>query len=82
MLLLKWMIELGRIHISTKVSMLSSLIVSLSNQGYLEAAWNMISYLSLHHNSRLCVDPTDSEMTVPISHYVTGVNSHFTMMSI
>ena len=53
----RWMIELGRVDICTEVSMLSS-HMALPRQGHLEAALHVMSYLSLHHNSRLCMDPT------------------------
>ncbi len=49
------MIELGRVDKSTEVYMLSSHMV-LPCQGHLEADLHIISYLSLHNNSRLCVD--------------------------
>ncbi|KAL7472588.1 hypothetical protein ACHAXS_013574 [Conticribra weissflogii] len=32
--------------------------MALPHQGHLEAALHIMSYLSLHHNSRLCMDPT------------------------
>ncbi|KAL7460152.1 hypothetical protein ACHAXS_000616 [Conticribra weissflogii] len=57
----RWMIELGRVDICTEVSMLSS-HMALPRQGHLEAALHMISYLSLHHNSFLCIDPTYKEI--------------------
>ncbi len=51
------MIELGRVDTCTKVSMLSS-HMTLPHQGHLEAALHVMLYLSLHHNSCLCMDPT------------------------
>ncbi|KAL7464783.1 hypothetical protein ACHAXS_005117 [Conticribra weissflogii] len=57
----RWIIELGRIDISTEVSMLSS-YMALPRQGHLEAALHVILYLGLHHNSRLCMDPTHPEI--------------------
>ncbi len=50
------MIELGRVDICTEVSMLSSHMALLC-QGHLDAALHVMSYLSQHHNSRLCMDP-------------------------
>ncbi len=35
-----------------------SLHLALLHQGYLEAALHVMSYLSLHHNSQLYMDPT------------------------
>ena len=52
----RWMIELGRVDICTEVSMLSS-HMALPRQGHLEAALHVMSYLLLHHNSCLCMDP-------------------------
>ncbi len=52
----RWMIELGRVDICTGLSMLSS-HMALPQQGHLEAALRVMFYLSLHHNSHLCMDP-------------------------
>ncbi len=51
------MIELGRMDKSLKVSVLSPKMV-LTYQGHLQAAQHTILYLSLHQNSRLCMDMT------------------------
>ncbi len=53
----RWKIELGRKDISTEISILSS-HMALPHQGHLEAALHVMSYLGIHHNSRLCMDPT------------------------
>ncbi len=55
--IVRWMIELGRIDICTEVSMLLS-YMALPRQGHLEAVFHVMLYLSLHHNSHLCMDPT------------------------
>ncbi len=52
----RWMIELGRVDIHTEVSILSSHMALLC-QGHLEATLYVMLYLSLHHNSQLCMDP-------------------------
>ncbi len=52
-----WMIELGRVDIYMEVSMLSS-HMALLRQGHLEVALHVMLYLSLHHNSQLCMVPT------------------------
>ncbi|KAL7452165.1 hypothetical protein ACHAXS_000270 [Conticribra weissflogii] len=57
----RWILELGRVDICTEVSMLSS-HMALLYQGHLEAALHVMSYLSLHHNSKLCMDPTYPEI--------------------
>jgi hypothetical protein len=54
---MRWMIELGRVDIATKVSMLSSYLV-YPREGHLEAVIHVMGYLQLKHNSRLIFDPT------------------------
>ncbi len=53
----RWMIELGRVDISSEVSTLS-MHMGLPCQGHLEAAFHIMAYLSSYHYSRLCQDPT------------------------
>jgi len=53
---MRWMVELGRIDIATKVSMLSSYL-AYPREGHLEAALHIMGYLRLKHNSRLIFDP-------------------------
>jgi hypothetical protein len=47
---MRWMVELGRIDIATKVSLLSSHLV-YPCEGYLETALHMMSYLQHKHNT-------------------------------
>ena len=47
---MRWMVELGRIDIATKVSMLSSYL-AFPREGHLEAALHIMGYLRLKHNS-------------------------------
>ena len=54
---MRWMIEIGRVDISTEVSILSSFL-AMPRVGHLEAAINIMGYLRLYHNSRLFLDPT------------------------
>ncbi len=49
--------ELGRIDIATKVSMLSSYL-ACPREGHLENALHVMGYLQLKHNSRLIFDLT------------------------
>jgi hypothetical protein len=49
---MKWMVELGCIDISTKVSMLSSYL-ACPHEGHLENALHVTGYLRLKHNSQL-----------------------------
>ncbi len=53
----RWMKKLYRMHIATEVSMLL-LHVALPQQGHLQEGLRVMSYLSLHHNLHLCMDPT------------------------
>ena len=55
--IMRWMVELGRIDIATEVSLLSS-HSALPREGHMDAALHIMAYLGLHHNSRLCMDPT------------------------
>jgi len=55
--MMRWMVELGRVHINTEVSQLSSYL-AMPRMGHLEAAVHVMSYLKIKHNSRLVLDPT------------------------
>jgi hypothetical protein len=55
--IMRWMIELGRVDISTEISLLSSHL-ALPREGHLDAALHVMGYLKYHHNSRLVLDPT------------------------
>ncbi len=54
---MRWMVELGRIDISTEVSMLSSYLACL-HEGHLESTLHVMEYLQLKHDSQLIFDPT------------------------
>jgi len=53
----RWMVELGRVDIATKISLLSSHL-AYPREGHLEAALHVMDYLKQKHNSRLIFDPT------------------------
>ena len=55
--IMRWMIEIGRIDIATEVSLLSSYL-AYPREGHMDAALHVMSYLGLHHNSRLIFDPS------------------------
>jgi hypothetical protein len=55
--ILRWYVELGRIHIITEVSLLSTNLC-LPREGHLEAVFHVFAYLGLHHNARAVFDPT------------------------
>ncbi len=54
---MRWMVELGHIDITTEVSMLSSYL-ACPGEGHLENTLHVMGYLRLKHNSRLIFDPT------------------------
>ena len=55
--ILRWMIELARIDIITKVSLLLS-HVALPREGQFEAAIHVMAHVGLGYNSRLVYDPS------------------------
>lgn len=55
--ILRWTVELGRVDISTEVSLLSSHL-ALPREGHLLAVLQIMAYLKAHHNTRLVFDPT------------------------
>ena len=54
---MRWMVEIGRIDISTEVSLLSSHL-AYPREGHLEEALHIMAYLRSKHNSRLVFDPS------------------------
>ena len=59
--ILRWMIELGRIYIITKVSLLSS-HVALPREGHLDAAVHAMAHVGWKYNSSLVYDPLCPEI--------------------
>ena len=55
--ILQWMVELGRVDITTEVSMLSSCL-ALPREGHLKQLFRMFSYLEKQHNSEMVFDYT------------------------
>ena len=55
--ILRWLVELGRIDITCKVSMMSSYNTTMPREGHLDHVIYIFSYLKNHHNSRLVLDP-------------------------
>ena len=53
----RWMVELCRVDITTKISLLSSHL-AYPREGHLEAALHAMGYLKQKHNSRLIFDST------------------------
>jgi hypothetical protein len=54
---LRWAIEIGRIDITTEVSMLAT-HMAMPREGHLYAVFQVFAYLKQKHNSRLIFDPT------------------------
>jgi hypothetical protein len=54
---LRWTVEIGRIDITTEVSMLAA-CMAMPRQGHLFAVFRVFAYLKKKHNSRLVFDPT------------------------
>jgi hypothetical protein len=58
---LRWAVELGRMDITTEVSMLSS-HNALPRKGHLNAIFRIYSYLKTKTNARLVLDPTYADI--------------------
>jgi hypothetical protein len=58
---MRWMVELGRIDIATKVALLSSHL-AYTCEGHLETALHIMSYLRQNDNTRLIFDPTYTKL--------------------
>ena len=59
--ILRWLIKLGRINIITKVSLLS-FYIALPREGHLEAAVHVMTNVGQRYNSRLVYDPLYQEI--------------------
>ena len=58
---LRWIVELGRVDITTEVSMMSSHL-ALPRQGHLEQVYHIFAYLKKYHNTEMVFDPTEPEI--------------------
>ena len=63
--ILRWIVEIGRIDITSEISMLSSHLV-LPRKGHLEEVFHVFSYLNKHMNSEIIFDPTTPEVDMDI----------------
>ena len=54
---LRWMVELGRVDINTEVLMLTSCL-DLPQEGHLEVVLHVYGYLYAKHNTRLSLYPS------------------------
>ena len=59
--ILRWIVELGRVDITTEVSMMSSHL-ALPRVGHLEQVYHIFGYLKCHHNAEMVFDPTVSDV--------------------
>ena len=59
--ILRWIVELGRVDITTETSMLSS-CMALPRVGHLEQVFHIFGYLKSYHNSEMVLDPTEPEI--------------------
>ena len=55
--ILRWIVELGRVDITTEVSVMSSCL-ALPREGHLLQLFRMFQYLNKHHNTELVFDPS------------------------
>ena len=61
--ILWWMVELGRIYICCEVSMMSYHL-ALPREGHLAQFFHIFAYLKKHHNSALVFDPSYYDVNV------------------
>ena len=54
---LRWIVEMGRMDITTEVSILSSYVAS-PRMGHFQELLRIFAYLKIHHNARVVFDPT------------------------
>ena len=55
--ILRWIVELGRVDITTEVSLLASMMAA-PREGHLYQALRVFSHLQRWHNAELVFDPT------------------------
>ena len=55
---MRWIVELGRVDITTEVSMFSSHL-ALPRSGHLDAVFHIFAYLKKKHNSEMVYDPAE-----------------------
>ena len=55
--ILRWLVDFGRVDISCEVSIMSS-YTAIPREGHLDHVLYIFSYLKQHHSSRLVLDPT------------------------
>ena len=63
--ILRWIVELGRIDITCEVSMMASMM-ALPREGHLQTLLHIFGYLKAHHNAELVLDPTIPDFDVEL----------------
>ena len=63
--ILCWIVELGRIDIATRVSLLAT-HVALTRKGHLQTVCHIYAYLKKRHNSKLALDPSYPEIDMRV----------------
>ena len=59
--ILRWIVELGRVDITTEVSLLSSFMAS-PRRGHLDELYHIFGYLKNKHNCEMVFDPSQPDM--------------------
>ena len=59
---LRWIVELGRIDITCKVSELASMM-AMPREGHLDQIYHIFAYLKIKHNAELVFDPTEPNIS-------------------
>ena len=65
---LQWCIEIGRIELCTKASLLSAYL-TVSHEGHLAAVLHVVVHLKQRNNARLIFDPTYPEIDFEAFNY-------------
>jgi hypothetical protein len=55
--MLRWMVEIGRVEIITRVSLMASQM-AMPREGHLDAVLHIFGFLRRKNNSRMAFDPT------------------------
>lgn len=59
--ILRWIVELGRVDITTEVSMMASMIAQ-PREGHLEQLYHIFAFLKIKHNAEMVFDPTPPDI--------------------
>ena len=59
--ILRWIVELGRVDITTEVSMMAS-CMALPRLGHLKQLYHIFAYLKVKHNTEMVLDPSEPDI--------------------